>query len=153
QTAKHAAPGLWALLDRLGPACAPTLLRGDSDWGSEAVMCEAERRGQPYLFKLRLRRGVKRVLERAMRERDWQNAGAGWQGKWGEVRPLGWSRQRRVALRRRRLRQVLLTERPAEDDPATGTAPLQLGFVEWDARQEAWEYAVLVTALDAELLT
>jgi len=33
-TAKHAAPGLWALLDRLGPACAPTLLRGDSDWAA-----------------------------------------------------------------------------------------------------------------------
>src|SRR5215472_7832626 len=135
-TAKHAAPGLWALLDRLGPACAPTLLRGDSDWGSEAVMCEAERRGQPYLFKLRLRRGVKRVLERAMRERDWHNAGGGWQGKWGEVRLLGWSRQRRVVLLRRRLRQVLLTERSADADPAAGgKAPLQLGFVELDARQ------------------
>jgi len=104
-TAAHAAPGLWALLDRLGPACAPTLLRGDNDWGNEAVMGEAERRGQPYLFKLRRRRGVKRVLERAMLESDWQNAGAGWQGKWGEVRLLGWSRQRRVVLLRRRLRQ------------------------------------------------
>jgi hypothetical protein len=30
-------------------------------------MREAENRGQPYLFKLRLRRGVKQVLERAMR--------------------------------------------------------------------------------------
>ena len=70
-TAKHAAPGLWALLDRLGPACVPSLLRGDNDWGNEGVMSEAERRGQPYLFKLRLRRGVKRVLERAMRETDW----------------------------------------------------------------------------------
>lgn len=150
-TAKHAAPGLWALLDRLGPACAPVLLRGDNDWGSEGVMREAERRRQPYLFKLRLRRGVKRVLERAMRERDWQPAGAGWEGKWGEVRLLGWSRQRRVVLLRRRLRQVLLTERAG--DPAAGPAPLQLGFVEWDARREAWEYAVLATSLTAELLT
>ena len=152
-TAKHAAPGLWALLDRLGPGCAPTLLRGDNDWGNEAVMAEAERRGQPYLFKLRLRRGVKRVLERAMPETDWQNAGARWQGKWGEVRLLGWSRQRRVVLLRRRLRQVLLTERSAGGDPAAGQAPRQLGFVEWDARREAWEYAVLVTSLEAELLT
>ena len=152
-TAKHAAPGLWALLDRLGPACAPCLLRGDNDWGSEPVMREAERRGQPYLFKLRLRPGVKRVLERAMRESDWQNAGAGWQGKWGEVRLHGWSRQRRVVLLRRRLRQLLLTERPAEGTPAAGKVPLQLGFVELDARREAWEYAVLVTSLQSELLT
>jgi hypothetical protein len=105
------------LLDRLGPACAPSLLRGDNDWGNKAVMSEAERRGQPYLFKLRLRRGVKRVLERAMCETDWQNAGAGWQGKWGAVRLLGWSRQRRVVLLRRRLRQVLLTERAADGAP------------------------------------
>jgi Transposase DDE domain group 1 len=152
-TAKHAAPGLWALLDRLGPTCAPCLLRGDNDWGNEGVMSEAERRGRPYLFKLRLRPGVKRVLERAMRESDWQNAGAGWQGKWGEVRLMGWSRQRRVVLLRRRLRQVLLTEPPDGADPAAGQAPLQLGFVELDARQEAWEYAVLVTSLQGELLT
>jgi len=152
-TAKHAAPGLWALLDRLGPTRAPTLLRGDNDWGNEAVMCEAERRGQPYLFKLRLRRGVKRVLERAMRESDWLNAGAGWQGKWGEVRLLGWSRQRRVVLLRRRLRQVLLTDGSTDAAPCERRAPRQLGFVELDAGQEAWEYAVLVTALQAELLT
>jgi Transposase DDE domain len=57
-------------------------------------------------------------------------------------------------LLRRRLRQVLLTERSAGGDPAAeGQAPRQLGFVEWDARREAWEYAVLVTSLEAELLT
>jgi hypothetical protein len=77
-TAKHAAPGLWALIDRLGAAHRPSLLRGDADWGNEAVMREAESRDQPYLFKLRLRRGVKQVLERAMRETNWQNAGSGW---------------------------------------------------------------------------
>ena len=91
-------------------------------------MSEAERRGQPYLFKLRLRRGVKRVLERAMRESDWQNAGAGWQGKWGEVRLQGWSRQRRVVLLRRRLRQVLLTERSADADPAAGQGAAAAGL-------------------------
>jgi hypothetical protein len=93
------------------------------------------------------------VLERAMRESDWRNAGAGWQGKWGEVRLMGWSRQRRVVLLRRRLRQVLLTEGSADGASTAGKAPLQLGFVELDARREAWEYAVLVTSLPGELLT
>src|ERR1700746_311250 len=74
-------------------------------------------------------------------------------GKWGEVRLVGWSRQRRFVWLRRRLRQVLLTGRPDGGGPAAGQAPLQLGFVELDARHEAWEYAVLVTSLDAELLT
>ena len=35
--ARHSAPGLWTLLDRLGPQCAPWLLRGDRDWGNEGV--------------------------------------------------------------------------------------------------------------------
>jgi hypothetical protein len=145
--AKHSAPGLWALLDRLGPGCAPWLLRGDKDWGNEGVISEAERRGQAYLFKLRLTRTVKRVLERAMRDADWQDAGAGWQGKHGEIRLMGWSRQRRVVLLRRRLAGVMLTQREADGQ-------LALGFVEIDeARQEAWEYAVLVTSLTAEVLS
>ena len=108
---------------------------------------EAERRGLNYLFKLRLTAGVKRVLERAMGQRDWQDAGAGWQGKWGEVRLHGWGRQRRVVLLRRRLAGVMLTAR------AAGGRQLALGFVELDARQEAWEYAVLVSSLEAELVT
>jgi Transposase DDE domain group 1 len=145
--AKHSAPGLWALLDRLGPACAPWLLRGDRDWGNEGVISEAERRGQPYLFKLRLTRGVKRVLERAMRDDDWRDAGAGWQGKHGQIRLQGWSRQRRVVLLRRRLDAGMMSQRQADGQ-------LALGFVEIDqARQEAWEYAVLVTSLTAEVLT
>ena len=143
--AKHSAPGLWTLLDRLGPAYAPWLLRGDRDWGNEGVISEAERRGQAYLFKLRLTKRVKRVLERAMREDDWRDAGAGWQGKHGEIRLMGWSRQRRVVLLRRRLAGVMMTQREADDQ-------LALGFVEIDeASQEAWEYAVLVTSLMTRL--
>jgi len=38
-------------------------------------MCEAERRRLAYLFKPRLTAGVKRVLQRAMQQTDWQNAG------------------------------------------------------------------------------
>src|SRR6202171_2299173 len=34
--AKHGAPGLWALLDRLGRDCWPALLRGDTRWGQRA---------------------------------------------------------------------------------------------------------------------
>src|SRR5207244_3499481 len=72
--AKHSAPGLWTLLDRLGRQCAPWLLRG-------------------------------------------------------------------------RLAGVIITQQEADGQ-------LALGFVEIDEeRQEAWEYAVLVTSLEAEVLT
>lgn len=146
-TSKHSAPGLWQLLDGLLPAERPTLLRADANYGNEPIMREAEQRGQPYLFKLRLTRGVKRAIERAMREQDWHDAGAGWQGKEGELRLMGWSRQRRVViLRRRTERSLALVERDA-------TGQLTLGFAEIGPDREVWEYAVLVTSLSSEILT
>jgi Transposase DDE domain len=84
-TSKHLAPGLWELVDRLAVEHKPALLRGDAGFGNEPVIREAEQRHQPYLFKLRLTKGVKRAIERAMHLQDWQDAGAGWQGKDGEL--------------------------------------------------------------------
>ena len=40
----HTAPGLWALLDRLGRDLRPSLLRGDSGFGCEAIMQEERTR-------------------------------------------------------------------------------------------------------------
>ncbi len=118
-----------------------------SGFGNEPVMREAEQRRQPYLFKLRLTKGVKRAIERAMGERDWQNAGGRWQGKDGQLRLEGWSRHRRIVILRRRLeRSLALTERDAEGQ-------LRLGFAEIDDGREIWEYAVLVTSLDSEILS
>jgi hypothetical protein len=65
-------------------------------------------------------------------------------------------RQRRVILLRRRLVAVMLTEQRSAGGQRLAGAPsaqLRLGFVELDARQDAWEYAVLVTSLEADLLT
>ena len=65
-------------------------------------------------------------------------------------------RQRRVILLRRRLVAVMLTEQHSAGGQRLAGAPsaqLRLGFVELDARQDAWEYAVLVTSLEADLLT
>src|ERR1700686_1922503 len=146
-TSKHSEPELWELVDRLPAEHKPSLLRGDANFGNEPVMREAEQRGQPYLFKLRLTAGVKRTIERAMREQDWQDAGAGWQGKDGELRLQGWGRHPRVViLRRRTERSLVLTEHDA-------TGQLRLGFAEIDGSREVWEYAVLVTSLSPEILT
>jgi hypothetical protein len=76
-------------------------------------MQEAEQRHQPDLFKLRLTTGV----ERAMYEQDWQDAGAGWQGKDGELRLMRWSRQRRIE------RSLLVERNPA--------GQLSLSFVKY----------------------
>ena len=146
-SSKHSAPGLWALLDGLSPEHRPALLRGDADWGNEPVMRQAEQRGLPYLFKLRLTKGVRRALERAMGEQGWQDAGAAWQGKDDELRLQGWSRHRRVVILRRRLtRPMAAVERDAGGQ-------LALSLIEVNADREVWEYAALVTSLRSEMLT
>jgi hypothetical protein len=149
-TSKHAAPGLWALLDRLGRDAWPVLLRGDADWGTEANMARAEQEGLPYLFKLRATKGVKRLIEKAMGEADWRPAGHGWQGREGELRLAGWSRQRRVVVLRRRLRRDLAVIAGGGEGPG---GRRQLGFIEVLGDREVYETAVLVTSLDAEVLT
>jgi hypothetical protein len=104
---KHGAAGLWSLLAQLRRERWPRLLRGDAEWGNEAVMARAEQEGLPYLFRLRATANVKRALERAMAERDWSDAGQGWQGKETTLRLLGWNRQRRVVLLRRQFNRPL----------------------------------------------
>jgi len=142
----HATDGLWELLDHLGRHRWPSLLRGDKSWGIERVMAGAEQRGLPYLFRLRLTRNVRGALERAMRESDWTDAGQGWQGKEATLRLLGWSRQRRVILLRRKLRGDVAVSEAAQPSQKW------LSFAEMDGG-EVWEYAALVTSLADEILT
>jgi len=146
-TSKHSSPRLWQLLDELAAAHRPFLIRGDIGFGNEPVMREAERRGQPYLFKLRLTKNVRRAVEPAMTEKGWQDAGAQWQGKDGRLRLEGWSRERRIVMLRRR------TKRAAGPSKGDADAQLRLGFVEVDDGREVFEYAVLVTSLDHEILS
>lgn len=143
----HATAGLWDLLEHLGPQRWPSLLRGDKSWGIEPVMAGAEQRGLPYLFRLRLTKNVRGALQRAMRDADWIDAGQGWQGKETALRLMGWSRQRRVILLRRKLRGELAI---AEDAPP---AQKRLSFAEIDSTGEVWEYAALATSLAHEILT
>ena len=77
----HAAPALWALLDRIGRECWPTLLRGDKGFGNEKIMREAELRALAYLIKLWLTANVKRAIERMSQQSEWVDSGQGWQAK------------------------------------------------------------------------
>ena len=67
----HAAPALWALLDRTARDCWPALLRGDKGFGNEKIMREAELRELAYLFKLRLTANVRRAIERLSQQSEW----------------------------------------------------------------------------------
>ncbi len=138
--AKHARPGLTALLDRLTPEQRPALVRGDCGFGNEPFIAELEQRGQSYLFKLRQSEGVKRLLRRQFEREDWTQPGAGDQG-WSAIEDrlqlTGWERARRVVILRREARTpVALTRR-------TEKAQIELLLPSTDV--EVWEYAVLVT--------
>lgn len=146
-TGAHATPGLWELLDRIPRDCWPELLRGDSGIASEGVMREAELRGVNYLFKLRLTKNVKRLIERTFMKGGWGDAGQGWQGKVETLRLVGWSRQRKVVVLRRRLKDGVAAHVREERDQ------LRLSFAEIEGDTELYEYAVLVTSLELEVIS
>ena len=141
----HAAPALWALLDRIARDCWPTLLRGDKGFGNEKILREAALRALAYLFKLRLTANVRRAIERLSQQSEWVDSGQGWQAKETQVRLKGWSRQRRIIVLRRRVKGELAT--PSTDE----AGQRRLTFVDILPSEELWEYQVLVTSLVEQL--
>jgi hypothetical protein len=144
---KYSSPGLWALLNRLSRDQWPTLIRGDRDWGTEANMQQAEQVQLPYLFKLRLTKNTRRLIERLMRGRDWVKAGQGWQAAESSLRLTGWSRSRRVIVMRRQVKKNLAAVSKQPE------GPIQLSFAEFGDDVTVYEYSVLVTSLENEILS
>ena len=148
QTAsKYSSPGLWELLGRWPRAHWPAVIRGDRDWGTQANMARAEQEAVPYLFKLRMTKGVKKAVERLMREADWSAAGRGWQGAETRLRLAGWSRARRAIVLRRQVKADLAMVDPGDPEQ------LRLSFAELTDDTIVYEYAVLVTSLPSDILT
>jgi len=146
----HSLPGLLKILDELPANRRPKIVRGDCGFGSDKIMLELEARQQSYLFKLRLSKNVKRHIERIFWDAGWSDAGQGWEGKDGQLRLSSWEKARRVVVLRRPLQgEVLITQ----DENGQGL----LGFIEADRkagkRTTGYEYAVLVTNLDHEILS
>jgi hypothetical protein len=147
--ARHTQPGLLKILDDLPEERKPALVRGDSSFGNDALISALEERCQPYLFKLRLSKNVKRHIERLFRETGWTDAGQGWEGKDGMLALYGWEQSRRVVVLRRPLKgEVVIAQ---EDD-----GQQLLGFVEADRKAgkqiTGYECAVLVTNTGYEIL-
>jgi hypothetical protein len=79
-TAKHAQPGLLKILDTLPSQRKPRLVRGDNAFGNDSLMTALEERNQPFLFKLKLSKNVKRHIGKLFRQPGWTDAGQGWEG-------------------------------------------------------------------------
>jgi hypothetical protein len=147
--AKHTQPGLLKILDDLPDTHKPKLVRGDCAFGNDPLMTALEERQQPYLFKLKLTKNVKRHIGRLFRESDWRDAGQGWEGKDGALTLTGWAQTRRVVVLRRPIKGEIVLA--GEDN-----GQQSLGFIEADRRAgkriTGYEYAVLVTNADYEIL-
>jgi len=144
----YSAPGLWALLQRIPHANWPAFIRGDSDWGSDAIMTEAEQLGIDYLFKLRQSANVKKLILQKHCESGWQRTHDGWEALSTELKLSTWKQLRRVVLVRRRLSKNIVIA--PDSDKAL---PQQLSLLEPPENMAAYEYSVLVTSLDAEVTT
>jgi hypothetical protein len=153
QTASsYAQPELWKFLDQLPAEATPAFIRGDCGWGTEKMMNEAEERKIPYLFKLKQTSKVKRLIQQVFCSEEWTAAGQGWTGIEAELALTGWSRQRRVIVLRRRIRDELVLAEKKQLAGATPQEQLALGFVETEKDGLLYEYAVLVTSLPDEVL-
>jgi hypothetical protein len=87
------------------------------------------------------------MIERLSTQREWTNAGQGWQAKESLLRLEGWSRQRRVIILRRRVKGDLAISSNETSGQQT------LSFVDVGAGVDVYEYSVLATSLDEELVS
>jgi hypothetical protein len=118
----------------------PALVRGDCGFGNEPFIADLEKRGQPYLFKLRQTGGVKKMLVRQFNRDDWSTPGPsdqGWSAVEDTLKLAGWDKSRRVVILRRTVKSdIAATHKVAEG---------QLELLLPDQDVQLWEYAVLVT--------
>jgi len=142
----YSTPGLWELLGSIPRRYWPAFFRGDSGWGNDAFMSQAEAKGLSYLVKLRLTKNVRKLIEKVFQQNGWQSAGQGWEGIEEELQLMGWKKKRRVVVLRRALKGDVVISAKHKDQ-------MELGFVETDGTAKRYEYAVLATTLPDEVLT
>jgi len=147
QTAScYTQPGIMDFLDSLPRSAWPRLIRGDCNFGNEAMMSSAEERGLPYLFKLRQSVNVKRLVGQVFCQSKWIDAGQGWHGVESTLRLQGWSKTRRVVVLRRQLKEGVGVLKKTKQQ-------LQFAQLIDDSAIQKHEYAVLVTSLPYELFS
>jgi hypothetical protein len=146
--ANHSLPGLIDLLKRLPKGGQPAFVRGDCEWGNDPVMSELETMGQRYLFKLKRSKRVKELIAQVHGLGEWTRFNSEWELKESTVELYGWEKARRVVVARRRLPK----------DPLIGLeytrgGQRELALVEGPEDMRLFEYSVLVTNLEDELVS
>lgn len=144
----HSLPGLLEILDGLPPGKRPQFTRGDCDWGSGHIMQEFEKRYYRYLFKLKKSKYVKFLINKHHTSSDWIYYKDGFEAKEAEIQLKSWDESRRVILVRKHIRKTSTMALEYKKGPQ-----LQLAFVDSDEEFKAYEYSVLVTNLEDEVVS
>lgn len=147
-SSSHTLPYLFSWIDTLLPSQRPQFIRGDCNFGTDAVMSACESKAIKYLFKLKQTLNVKKYIFKKMINDEWFNAGQGWQGSSGEIQLMGWKQTRRVVVLRRRLEKDI-----GVVDKKALPGQMSFQFADTYSDFDAYEFAVLVTNMEEEVLT
>ena len=142
--AVHGLTNLWKVWGRLTPSQRPWLVCGDANYGNERMMADCEARKQKYLFRQRSTAKVKQLVQWLERQGGWQPLRDGWEGSEGQLQLTGWTRQRRTVVLRRKQEKGVGSRKAL---PLLEQHGLQV------VSEPAYEYVVLVTDLEENLLT
>jgi hypothetical protein len=147
-SSSHTLPYLFSWLDSIPKEQRPQFIRGDCNFGTDAVMSACEERQQRYLFKLKQTPKIKRFISKKMIEDKWESAGQGWQGAAGKLQLMGWDKARRVIILRRKINKEMGV---INNKTLGGQAVFE--FADMGENIDAYEYAALVTNMHTEILT
>ena len=146
--ASHSLPGLLTLLNQLPVDKRPQFVRGDCDWGTDSVMRELEQDGYCFLFKMKKSKHVKALIQQHHGKGSWRKTVPGWEAKETTLKLSTWDKKRRIVLVRRQIKK-------SEDLVLVKQTDEQLDFAFMDEPEDikAYEYAVLVTNLEDEVIS
>jgi len=141
-------PGLLALLKRLPRDAKPQFVRGDIGYGTDKFMKEMESLDQPYLTKLKKSPNVKRLIDKHHCLGEWTDIHSKWEAKDAELQLQGWDKERRVVIVRKRVSADKLIGIEIQKE-----GQQSLAFIDSPEDIKVFEYSVLVTDLEDDLVT
>jgi len=144
----YSLPGLVSLLNRLSTDSKPEFVRGDIGWGTDNAMMDMEGINQKYLFKLKKTKNVKELINKHHCLGEWSYINKEWEAKEDVLQLQGWEKSRRVVVVRRR---VLSDKIVGIESEKKGQK--QFAFVDAPEDIKVYEYSVLVTDLEDDLVT
>ena len=147
QAANYSMPRLLEIINELPPEKKPSLVRGDCAFGNDNVLSPLEQINIDYLFKMKMTKKAKSLTRLVTNTHEkWTDAGQGWEGVTSALQLSGWTKERRVVVLRRKLKE----KKPKKMKKAE---QLSFPFLASIPNSEEYEFAILVTTLEMDILT